>query len=124
MLRLNAIAGVLNADLTVANGFTNNGLIELSSSNGQIAPALHVSAGTLVNAVGAQINILAGTGGGRTLDAQLDNEGTLNLGADLALNKASADHFRSEERRVGKERRSRRQREHSKNSTNIEGVTS
>src|SRR5439155_7608530 len=47
-----AIAGVVGVDLTVSSGFANNGLIELSSINGVISPALHVSAGTLVNAVG------------------------------------------------------------------------
>src|SRR5438876_7836981 len=45
-----AHAGALDADLTVANGFAQNDRNALGSSNGKIAPAMHVSAGELVNA--------------------------------------------------------------------------
>src|SRR2546428_6416294 len=46
---------------------TNRGVIELTSVvNGQNA-ALNVSSGSLVNAVGGQTNVLAGTGGPRVL---------------------------------------------------------
>src|SRR5438876_6300030 len=89
-LRVASAANIISADLTVANGFINNGTIELTSTNGAITPALHVTSGTLVNAAGGQINILAGTGGGRTLDAQLDNQGTLNVADTLTINKISA----------------------------------
>ncbi|MGH7675649.1 MAG: hypothetical protein ACREMV_10295, partial [Gemmatimonadales bacterium] len=47
---------------------------------------------SLVNAPGAQINVLPGTGGARELFAQLDNRGTLNVAQPLAINKASARH--------------------------------
>jgi RHS repeat-associated protein len=67
--------------LTITNGFTNNGQIELTST-GAVAPAtLTIAAGTLTNATGASINCLAGAGGSRTLNAPLDNQGTLSVAA-------------------------------------------
>jgi len=86
----------LGASLIVANGFTNNGVIELTAtSGGAIGSILTVTNGTLVNAAGGTISALAGTGGSRTLTAQLDNQGTLSLDTALTINKASADHTNS-----------------------------
>ncbi|MFN8178933.1 MAG: T9SS type A sorting domain-containing protein [bacterium] len=81
--------------LTVANGFTNNGTVELTSILGAQAATLVVSSGTLINEAGRAINALAGTGGSRTLTAQIDNRGTLSVGTSLTINKASADHLSS-----------------------------
>jgi hypothetical protein len=84
-----------NALLTVANGFTNNGLIELTSGDAGYSAALNVTNGVLTNAVGATLHSNVGTGGSRTLEAQLDNQGTLDVDQPLALTKASAVHANS-----------------------------
>jgi hypothetical protein len=64
--------------LTVANGFTNNGTIQLTSYNDGPAE-LAVTNGVLVNAVGATIESRAGVGGTRALHATLDNHGTITI---------------------------------------------
>jgi hypothetical protein len=74
--------------LRVANGFTNDGLIELTGNTGYIS-SLGVTSGTLTNASDGTIHALAGNGGGRTLNAQLDNEGTLTVDAALNVNLGS-----------------------------------
>jgi hypothetical protein len=74
-----------DAVLTVANSFTNSGTIELTSDGASRAATLTVISGTLTNAAGANLSALAGTGGSRTLNAQLDNQGTLRVAQDLGL---------------------------------------
>jgi hypothetical protein len=91
----NDVAGTLQvrsdvaqlATLTLANGLTNNGLIELVGIGSGIPAALTVTSGTLTNAAGATINIAPGFTGPRLLKAQLDNQGTINVnnGAGLTL---------------------------------------
>ncbi len=81
--------------LTVANGFTNNALIDLTAINGGFTAQLVVTTGTLTNAVGATINSAVGTGGLRTLAAQLNNQGALALAQPLTLTRASAAHTNS-----------------------------
>src|SRR5437762_3478666 len=84
------------AQLNMASGFTNFGLIELTSVINSQSATLNLTSGTLLNAAGAQINVLTGSGnGGRFLGAELDNRGTLNVGASLTINKVSAAHFNS-----------------------------
>ena len=83
--------------LTVANGFVNEGLIELTNTFASQAATLNVTAGTLTNAAGGQIRALAGAGtANRTLGAELNNLGTLEValgaGSTFTLSKASADH--------------------------------
>src|SRR5439155_27155458 len=51
-------------------GFTNRGVIELTSVVNAQNATLNVSSGSLVNALGGQINVLAGTGGPRNLGVQ------------------------------------------------------
>ncbi len=80
---------------TVANGFTNNGAIELTSTGAATAATLAVTAGTLVNAAGATIQSLAGAGGSRALTARLDNQGTITVAQTLSTNKASVAHTNS-----------------------------
>jgi hypothetical protein len=82
------------ATLTVASGFTNSGLIQLTTTNASFPAQLTVTAGTLVNASGATIAALAGAGGLRTLAVELENQagGTLTVDAPLTLSKASAAH--------------------------------
>jgi hypothetical protein len=86
--------------LTVANGFVNEGLIELTNTSAGQPATLNVTAGTLTNAAGGQIRALAGSGtASRTLGAELNNLGTLEvaLGASstFTLSKSSADHLNS-----------------------------
>ena len=86
--------------LTVANGFVNEGLIELTNAFASQAATLNVTAGTLTNAAGGQIRALAGVGtANRTLGAELNNLGTLEValgaGSTFSLSKSSADHLNS-----------------------------
>ncbi len=98
-LRVGQVDGTTSlASLTVANGFTNNGAIELTTTfAAAYSSALTVTAGTLTNAGAGTISSLAGTvgGGSRTLTAQLDNQGTITVGVPLTINGASADHLNS-----------------------------
>jgi hypothetical protein len=81
------------AALTAATSFTNNGVIELTNVSASQGATLTVTSGTLTNAASGTIGSLAGAGGGlRTIAAQIDNQGTLNVNVPLALNKASGVH--------------------------------
>ena len=84
MLGDGALSG---ATLTVANGFTNNGLIELTSVLNAQGAGLTISAGVLVNAATTGVfNVLPGTGGTRTFTGQLDNQGTVTIDQLLTFN--------------------------------------
>jgi hypothetical protein len=82
--------------LTVANSFTNNGQIELTSSAGPYAATLDVTSGTLTNASGATLGAYGGAGGARRIAAQLDNKtgGTVFVEQNsyLSLSKEAAAH--------------------------------
>src|SRR6185436_6325536 len=88
-----------NAALTIANGFTNQGTIELTSGvSGFQQTTFTVTAGTLVNAPGATITpLVGGSNGARILAAQLDNQGTLTIAnpAGMTLSKSGAQHTNS-----------------------------
>ncbi len=88
-LRLQADYNAGPASLTIAQGFTNAGLIDLTSTSNPSADTLTVSAGTLVN--DGMISSSVGTGGGRTLAAQFDNQaaGTITVNEPLTLARAS-----------------------------------
>jgi hypothetical protein len=92
-LRIQGASG-FNGMLTVASGWTNTGTIELTDV-GSYAASLTVTSGTLVNDVGASIDVLAGGNGGRTLTAALDNRGTLTLARPLTINATNAAHTNS-----------------------------
>ncbi len=95
-IRVQADGSVGTATLTVANSFTNNGAIELTAINGSGETAtLNVTSGTLTNAVAGTIQSLAGTGGARNLNAQLNNQGLITVAQGLTINKDSADHTNS-----------------------------
>jgi hypothetical protein len=67
---------------------TNNGLFELTSLTGANAASLTVSGGAaFTNASGATFNVLAGSGGGRTITSNtLSNAGAFNLtGTNMTL---------------------------------------
>jgi hypothetical protein len=63
----------------VLPAFTNSGLVELTSTVGSYSSTLTVTGGPLVNAAGATLAILPGTGGARTVTGTVDNQGTLDL---------------------------------------------
>jgi hypothetical protein len=94
-LRVQGNPAVGASALTFADGFTNNGTVELTTVGGSSSASLAVTNGTLVNDSTRTIDVLVGSGGGRTLTAQLDNQGTLSVGTALTINKASADHVSS-----------------------------
>src|SRR5262249_54539662 len=79
------------ARLTVAQGFTNQGAIELTQlASFATDSRLTVSSGTLTNAAGATISSLTGSNGGnRQLDVALDNQGTLDVQQTLSMNLGS-----------------------------------
>jgi hypothetical protein len=77
-------------ELTVAGGFTNNNYVFLSGDS----CVLGVTDGTLTNAPGCFI-FTSGAGSPRTLAAELDNQGTVTVSAELILAKDSATHSNS-----------------------------
>lgn len=85
LLRIEPNGETGTTTLTVANGFTNAGDIELTSLVGGYNAELVVSAGTLLNASGGEIRSLPGTGGNRLLSARLDNAGLLSVQHPLTL---------------------------------------
>jgi hypothetical protein len=85
-----------HASLTVADGFTNAGTITLTQVGCCTGPGvtLSVVSGTLVNQ--GTLNSLPGSfGGTRTLAAQLQNLGVMNVSHALEVNKSSAAHTSS-----------------------------
>ncbi|MCB0291252.1 MAG: hypothetical protein KDH97_13445, partial [Calditrichaeota bacterium] len=91
-----SITTFAHVNLTVANGFTNNGIIRFTNtySNNNLNSVLTVSSGSLVNAAGATIEQVA-TAGNPTLNAALDNQGTFLLSGnrDLTLTSPGGDHI-------------------------------
>jgi hypothetical protein len=96
-LRVEGDATCCSAFVTVANGFTNNGAIDLTAINGASGTSaqLTVTNGALTNAPGGTITSLPGTGGARTLTAVLANQGTLTVTQPLVINHGSAGHTNS-----------------------------
>ncbi len=98
LIRIDPTNANLNSTLTVSNGFTNQGTIELTNTGSAHRDAkFAVSNGTLVNAADGTIfasrgNFSAGT---RTLDAVLDNEGLLDVQHTFSMSRADADHVNS-----------------------------
>ncbi len=82
-----------NTIVTAANGFTNAGTLRLESIYSTYQSNLTVSSGTLTNT--GTINVNAGSGGGRTITAELNNQGTVNIGTATSLGRAGADHANS-----------------------------
>jgi VCBS repeat-containing protein len=79
--------GIIVGTLTAANGFTNSGTITLTSTGAAIGAGgnttnLIVSSGTLTNSSTGVIEVLEGLGGTRTINADLVNDGAVNLNAN------------------------------------------
>lgn len=90
--------GAFNGDLIVGQGFTNNGLINLTRLSGccdNNAASLTVSSGTLTNAPAATLRVSAGTGGPRSLNLQLDNQGSFDIQTAVTWTRTSATHVNS-----------------------------
>jgi hypothetical protein len=97
LVRIEGDAFCCAATLTVVSGdVVNLGQLELTAinTNGTTAE-LVVQNGTLVNAVGGLVAVQQGTGGTRNLNAELDNQGRLEVSQNLAINRASAQHSNS-----------------------------
>lgn len=76
--------GGSHATLTAAGSVTNRGTILLESTYSSYSETLTVN-GTLVNAPGGVIQINQGTGGARTFNANLVNQGIINVATNTAL---------------------------------------
>jgi hypothetical protein len=98
-LRVQGNGTFSSASLTVAKGFENAGIVELTDTTSSYGATLTVPNGALVNLAGASINALAGANGPRTLAAALDNQGALSValapGRDLVMNRANSAHTNS-----------------------------
>src|SRR5262249_32942639 len=81
--------------LTVANGFTNIGAIELTDAGAGYGANLSITNGTLTNATGAEIRAQAGAGGNRTFAFELLNQGTVRIAQATTLGRSGADHVNS-----------------------------
>jgi hypothetical protein len=83
-----------NAELTVNTSFTNHGTMELQGAccDGRNATLIVPGSDVLTNTGG--INLLAGPGN-RFIDANLDNQGTINLGVTSFFNKVDGQYSSS-----------------------------
>lgn len=70
-----------HSTLTVSNAFTNNGIIELTDTTSTYGATLTLipAGGTLTNSPTGTIAAVVGSGGSRTLSAQLDNQGAVSV---------------------------------------------
>jgi filamentous hemagglutinin len=74
-----------SAALSATAGLSNSGTIDLTTTYDGYGETLTVTGGALVNASGGTISTSAGTGGPRTITAQLDNQ----AGATLLINEGT-----------------------------------
>ena len=79
--------------LAVNNDVTNHGTIELTKVLDAVGAATLAVGGTLTNAANGFIKSLVGSGGDRTLSAQINNQGTLAVEHPLRIDRASTDHL-------------------------------
>ena len=96
-LQVQGNGSVGTSTLVIASGFTNSGAIELTDITSSYGAVLAVGTGTLVNSSIGTISALVGSGGPRTLTAQLDNQGVVNAtgGASFTLLQPSGVHTNS-----------------------------
>jgi hypothetical protein len=96
LLRLQPNGSTGFSNFSVPGTLTNNGAIELTTTVSAYSATLNVSGtGLLTNAPTGTITTLVGTGGPRTIAAQLDNQGLVTLNQPLTLSHASAAHSNS-----------------------------
>ncbi len=80
-----------HAALTAAGSVTNHGTLLLESSIGNYWEAVTIG-GVLANVSEGVIQINPGSGGGRTLNAELINAGAVNVNSGVTLGRTGADH--------------------------------
>jgi hypothetical protein len=95
LIRLQGNAAFSTAILNVPKGLVNGGTIELTDSASSFGATLKVTGGPLRNAPTGMIHVQSGANGLRTIDATLDNQGTLTADARLDITGASANHLNS-----------------------------
>ena len=78
-----------DAQLSVEEGFNNNGSLELSSIEGRWNIAVQVPEGTFTNDSKGRIEVTAGSGGSREIVGDLLNLGSLTVDYDLNLLKTN-----------------------------------
>ncbi|GEM_PF-4266524 len=94
-------AGSSNATLTSATSFTNNGQIDITSTNENRNTTLVINSGTFTNE--GTLNLLNGSGNSRNIVADIVNNGTVNIGAGATtnFNKASGTYVNNASTNVG-----------------------
>ncbi len=80
-----------NATLNVAPGLKNDGTILLESQGGTYSDTLSTPSGTFTNDADGIINVVAGTGGARSISGGLTNAGTVNFDTNTTLGVAGAN---------------------------------
>ena len=94
-LVIQATNTVGDASVTASSGLTNRGRIVLESVGNAQPANLIVSSGTLVNVETGDIEVRAGSGGSRTITAQVVNRGVMELGASTTVGRTGANHTNS-----------------------------
>lgn len=91
IIRLEGNDGYGHSYLTVANSFTNNGLLELTATGVYgYGASLYVTTGTLTNAAGGILqSLLSPDGNPRWMQAQVTNLGTINIEQSLSIENSS-----------------------------------
>jgi hypothetical protein len=74
-----------SAALTATNGFANRGTIRIESIESSWNSTLSLTSGVLTNAVTGRIEVNRGSGGPRSLDFPIRNQGTIRVGSDVTL---------------------------------------
>ncbi len=83
-LRVASDGSVGSTTLTLANGFANAGVVELSATSSAYASALNLGSGTLTNGAGGVLSVRRATGGGRSIVGNVNNQGQLSMNGDGA----------------------------------------
>lgn len=77
------------AALTVANGFTNRGMMDFAGQSASWGGTLTVTAGVLENALGATIRSSVIGGAARSINAEILNAGTITIEHPITFTRAS-----------------------------------
>jgi len=89
-LTLRGTASLGTSRLSADNGFSNSGVITLTSDTASYGASLEIGTGTLTNHVAGVVHVNEGAGGGRSILANLTNDGKINVNTDVTLNKTAA----------------------------------
>lgn len=92
VLEGNPSFGTVNTSFNAPGGLTNLGLIQMFSTDPGADANLIVSGGNLDNLAGASIDIQLGSGGNRSIQAPLINNGSMFVNAAASLNLPGATH--------------------------------